>query len=150
MGPLQLQFLHITTGGWSRPGTHGPFDRQVVAKKLHRFDNTAPGDDGLTYQHWKRLDPTCSVLTEVLNICLLYERIPPAWKKATTILIFKKRQQGGHRQLETYLPVSDPLQGIHKLLGRPVDRVVDPSRSDQPLPERVPTRGWSLRTRAYT
>lgn len=52
----------------------GRLDRKVVAKKLHHFENTAPGDDGLTYQHWKKLDPTCHVLTEVLNVCASYTR----------------------------------------------------------------------------
>jgi len=49
-----------------------------VSKRLGKFENTAPGDDGLTYRHWKRLDPKCTVLTEVINVCLRYHMVPPA------------------------------------------------------------------------
>jgi len=52
-----------------------------VSKRLKKIENTAPGDDGLTYKHWRRLDPASSLLTEVLNICLKHRKIPPAGRK---------------------------------------------------------------------
>ncbi|XP_060845386.1 uncharacterized protein LOC132924968 [Rhopalosiphum padi] len=85
------------------PVPMGPFQCADVSKRLGKFENTAPGDDGLTYRHWKRLDPECSVLTEVLNLCLRYGRIPPAWKKAVTILIYKKGDKG---DLGNWRPIS--------------------------------------------
>lgn len=72
------------------PVPMGPFQRADVSKRLGKFENTAPGDDGLTYRHWKKLDPECTVLTEVLITCLRFKRIPPVSKKAVTILIYKK------------------------------------------------------------
>lgn len=77
------------TDGWD-PMPTGPFCSGDVQKRFGKFENTAPGDDGLTYRHWKRLDPVCSGLTEVLNTCLKHRRIPPSWKRAVTILIYKK------------------------------------------------------------
>lgn len=34
------------------PVPMGPFQCAVVSKRLAKFENTAPGDDGLTYRHW--------------------------------------------------------------------------------------------------
>jgi len=44
------------------PVLTGPFSRDEVAKRLKKFENTVPGDDGLTYHHWRRLDPSCNDL----------------------------------------------------------------------------------------
>jgi len=85
------------------PMPSGPFCSSDVQKRLGKFENTVPGDDGLTYRHWKRLDPACSVLTEVLNTCLKYRRIPPSWKRAVTILIHKK---GSRENLSNWRPIS--------------------------------------------
>lgn len=75
------------------PVSSRPFPRDEVMKRLKKFENTAPGEDGLTYNHWKRLDPECTVVTEVLNICLKHRRIPTTWKQAVTVLIFKKGEK---------------------------------------------------------
>jgi len=56
----------------------GPFQCADVSKRLGKFENTAPGDDGLTYRHFKKIDLECTVLTEVINTCLRYKRVPPA------------------------------------------------------------------------
>jgi len=48
----------------------GTFSPDEVVKQLKKFENTAPGDDGLTYKHWRRLDPASSLLTTTLNICM--------------------------------------------------------------------------------
>ncbi|KAF0713258.1 Reverse transcriptase domain-containing protein, partial [Aphis craccivora] len=85
------------------PVPMGPFQCADVSKRLGKFENTAPGDDGLTYRHWKKLDPECTVLTEVVNMCLRYKRVPPAWKKAVTVLIYKK---GAKEDLGNWRPIS--------------------------------------------
>ncbi|CAI6356968.1 unnamed protein product [Macrosiphum euphorbiae] len=85
------------------PVPMGPFQCADVSKRLGKFENTAPGDDGLTYRHWKRLDTECTVLTEVINVCLRYKMVPPAWKKAVTVLIYKK---GAKEDLNNWRPIS--------------------------------------------
>ncbi|XP_060879164.1 uncharacterized protein LOC132951368 [Metopolophium dirhodum] len=85
------------------PVPMGPLQYADVSKRLGKFENTAPGDDGLTYRHWKRLDPECTVLTGILNTCLRFKRVPPAWKKAVTILIYKK---GAKEDLTNWRPIS--------------------------------------------
>ncbi|XP_027850614.2 uncharacterized protein LOC114129936 [Aphis gossypii] len=85
------------------PVPMGPFQCADVAKRLGKFENTAPGDDGLTYRHWKRLDPECTVLTEIVNACLRYKRVPLVWKRAVTVLIYKK---GAREDLGNWRPIS--------------------------------------------
>jgi len=85
------------------PVPMGPFQCADVSKRLGKFENTVPGDDGLTYRHWKKLDPECTVLTEVVNMCLRYKQVPPAWMKAVTVLIYKK---GAKEDLGNWLPIS--------------------------------------------
>ncbi|XP_054720777.1 uncharacterized protein LOC129230404 [Uloborus diversus] len=60
-----------------------------VKKALRNAENSAPGPDRLTYQHWKSADPDAVVLTEIFNTCLRLGRIPTCWKDSTTILIPK-------------------------------------------------------------
>ncbi|XP_069176419.1 uncharacterized protein [Procambarus clarkii] len=67
----------------------GEFREREVATRLSRTENTAPGDDRLTYSHWKRADPECRVITAIFNICLSQQRIPEAWKSSRTVLIPK-------------------------------------------------------------
>eukprot|EP00102_Acyrthosiphon_pisum_P018506 XP_016655716.1 PREDICTED: uncharacterized protein LOC107882189 [Acyrthosiphon pisum] len=110
------------------PVPTGPFSACVVAKRLNKFENTAPGDDGLTYHHWRRLDPSCSLLTEVINTCLKHRRVPPAWKKAVTVLIYKK---GDRSDLNNWRPIS-LCRTIYKLYagciaGRLTDWIVSNS-----------------------
>jgi hypothetical protein len=45
---------------------------EEVAKRLSKCENTAPGEDRITYKHWKAVDPACSVLATAYNICLKY------------------------------------------------------------------------------
>jgi len=68
----------------------GPFQFGDVSKRRGKFENRAPDDDGFTYRHWKSLDPECMVLTEVVNTCLRYKKVPPVWKIAVTVLIYKR------------------------------------------------------------
>jgi len=85
------------------PVPTGPFSQDEVTKRLKKFENTAPGDDGRTYHHWRRLDPSCSLLTEALNVCMKHHRVPPSWKKAVTILIHKK---GDTSDISNWRPIS--------------------------------------------
>lgn len=51
---------------------------------------TTPGDDHITYKHWKAVDPACTVLAAVYNVCVKYERLPGMWEKSVMILRHKK------------------------------------------------------------
>lgn len=86
-----------------RPMELGNFTNQEVVRRLRRSENTAPGGDRLTYRHWKTLDPDGILLTLIYNTCLKYKKIPPAWKTARTVLIFKK---GDPNKIENYRPIS--------------------------------------------
>jgi len=89
----------------------GPFQCASVSKRLGKFEKTAPGDEGLTYRHWKRLDPECTVLTEVINVCLRYKMVPTAWKRAVTVFIYKR---GAKEDLNNWRPIS-LSQTLYKL-----------------------------------
>ena len=67
-----------------------PFTEDQVLKKLRKAENSAPGNDRLTFRHWQRVDPEAKALTQIFNTCLKYQKIPSAWKKSQTILIYKK------------------------------------------------------------
>ncbi|KAL1443530.1 hypothetical protein MTO96_045976, partial [Rhipicephalus appendiculatus] len=67
-----------------------PFSHDEVAAKLRRCESTAPGEDRLTYHHWRQVDPDGRYLAAVFNVCLLYRRTPRSWKTTRTILIHKK------------------------------------------------------------
>jgi len=110
------------------PVPMGPFQCADVSKRLGKFENTAPGDDGLTYRHWKRLDPECTILKEVINVCLRYIMVPPAWKKAVTVLIYK---EGAKEDLSNWRPIS-LSRTLYKVYvgGRYPTRSSAPARRD--------------------
>nr|XP_037284215.1 uncharacterized protein LOC119176986 [Rhipicephalus microplus] len=67
-----------------------PFLDEEVAAKLRRCECTAPGEDRLTYHHWRQVDPEGRYLAAVFNVCLKHRRTPWSWKSTRTILIHKK------------------------------------------------------------
>lgn len=40
--------------------------RQEVMFRLKRCENTSPGEDRLTYNHWRSVDPACTVIAAIL------------------------------------------------------------------------------------
>jgi hypothetical protein len=86
---------------------------EEVASKLKRYENTDPGDDRITYKHWKTVDPACTVLAAVYNICLKYERIPDTWRKSLTTLIHKKSDPN---DITNWRPIAI-LRTIYKLFA---------------------------------
>jgi len=85
------------------PAPMGPSQCVDVSKRLGKFENTAPGDDGFTYRQWKRLAQECTVLSEVINMCLPYRMVPPVWKRALTVLIYMK---GAKEDMNNWRPIS--------------------------------------------
>ena len=60
-----------------------------------------PSPDGITYSVW-----SSGILSAIFSICVTSERILTAWKKSTTILIYKKNdlhQTGGQSPCWIYL-----------------------------------------------
>ena len=67
-----------------------PITSEEVRGTLMRTNaNSAPGPDNLSYSAWKKLDPKYSIITAILNICRVNEKVPPSWKRSATILIHK-------------------------------------------------------------
>ncbi|XP_035232575.1 uncharacterized protein LOC118204353 [Stegodyphus dumicola] len=60
--------------------TLSPFSPAEIARKLYSAENSAPGHDRLSYNHWKAVDPDCTVLAAIFNICLKARKVPAAWK----------------------------------------------------------------------
>ncbi|CAL8079908.1 unnamed protein product [Orchesella dallaii] len=120
--PKHMDPTFYQIGDNSTPVKVEEFTPTEVAKRLRKFENTAPGDDQLTYGHWRSLDPNCTVLTRICNICLQYKRIPKSWKTSQTILIHKK---GDPLNLANWRPISI-LRTLYKLYsGLLTTRVTD-------------------------
>jgi len=65
---------------------------EEVRRQLRRLPaRSALGPDGVTYGHWKRLDPEDKLITIICNICRRAARIPPSWKTSTTVLAYKNK-----------------------------------------------------------
>ncbi|KAG8175818.1 hypothetical protein JTE90_013369 [Oedothorax gibbosus] len=59
-----------------------PFSPAEIRSRLHRFENSAPGPDRLSYENLKSADPDCKIMARIFNICLRFKRIPAAWKSS--------------------------------------------------------------------
>ena len=79
------------------------FSTAEVLGRLRKCENSSPGDDRLTYHHWRTLDPDAVLITLILNTCLKFKKIPKPWKSTSTILIYKK---GDRQDLGNWRPIS--------------------------------------------
>jgi len=79
------------------------FSPSEIRSRLHRFENSAPGPDRISYAHLKVVDPECRILAMIFNICLRSRRIPHSWKHSKTILIHKK---GDLEDIPNWRPIS--------------------------------------------
>ncbi|GFT51370.1 reverse transcriptase, putative [Trichonephila clavipes] len=85
-----------------------------VAGCLKTAENSAPGQDMVSYRHWREIDPSCSVLARIFNVCLKLADILSAWKTSKTVLIHKKGNVG---QLNNWRPIS-LSDTIYKLFAK--------------------------------
>ena len=68
-----------------------PFSREEIEAQLKRLPwQSSPGPDGVPYRLWKSTPASASLLARLFTTCLLCSRLPPSWKRSTTILIYKK------------------------------------------------------------
>lgn len=66
------------------------FTRKEIFDRLKAYDNTAPGPDGLKYNHLKLVDLDAVVLTPLYNVCVKFKAVPSSWKKLLQSLSTKK------------------------------------------------------------
>ena len=72
-----------------------PISSEEVRAQLQRLpSNSAPRPDCLPYKVWKAFDPDGSLLARILEICRKRRKIPSAWKRSFTILLYKKGDEG--------------------------------------------------------
>ncbi|XP_068086091.1 uncharacterized protein [Anabrus simplex] len=101
----------------SRPSENTPYVNTArispyeVQSRLQKCENSAPGDDRLTYKHWNMVDPACTLPARIFNICMKYEKIPSDWKQLVTILLFKK---GVPHDITNWRPIAI-MRTIYKL-----------------------------------
>lgn len=86
-----------------QPLDHIRFTVAEVSRKLRKCENTAPGDDRLSYQHWRSVDPEGLLLAAAFNVCARHRRVPTTWKNSHTVLIHKK---GDTNNTANYRPIS--------------------------------------------
>ena len=80
-----------------------PFLQSEIKSRLNKAENSSPGDDRITYRHWRSIDPECLILQLVFNICLKKRKIPAAWKVSRTILIPK---EGDKMDIKNWRPIA--------------------------------------------
>ncbi|GFR30372.1 retrovirus-related Pol polyprotein from type-2 retrotransposable element R2DM [Trichonephila clavata] len=77
----------------------------------------------ISYRHWREVDPKCTTLTKVFNICLKLADIPSEWKKSSTVLIHKS---GMVESLVNWHPIS-LSDTIYKLFSKCLTRKLSES-----------------------
>lgn len=87
----------------SHTGLERDFTPAEVSARLQRAKNTAPGKDSIRYSLLRKRDPGCWVLAAIFNSCKRFRRTPSAWKKAMTVLIYKK---GDRTDPSNWRPIS--------------------------------------------
>ena len=83
-----------------------------IRRKLFSAANTSPGSDRVEYRHLKQVDPSCSVLSLLFDHCFKRRDVPPAWKSAITVLIYKK---GSTEDASNFRPIA-LMSCLYKLL----------------------------------
>lgn len=85
------------------PPEFSPFTALEIKTKVQKCENTAPGQDRLTYNQWKGIDPDFKATANIFNICMKAQKIPSSWKTSTTIFIPK---EGNPDAPENWWPIS--------------------------------------------
>uniref|UniRef100_A0A914EMM8 Reverse transcriptase n=1 Tax=Acrobeloides nanus TaxID=290746 RepID=A0A914EMM8_9BILA len=80
-----------------------PINRQEVRRIFERTKNSATGEDRISYKELRDIDPSFGILVKIFNRCLQEQKIPPHWKRAYTILIYKK---GDKSKMQNWRPIA--------------------------------------------
>ncbi len=70
--------------------THQFHPAEIEAQLKRLPWQSSPGPDKVPYRLWKSIPASADLLSKLYNTCLLSNRLPPSWKRSTTILIYKK------------------------------------------------------------
>jgi hypothetical protein len=95
---FSVEDLEITSYTLLTPVTRG----EVMSLICERKD-TCPGDDSLKYSDLLKLDPNCTMLTSIINICIKFNKIPQSWKQANIVLLYKK---GDKSDISNWRPIA--------------------------------------------
>ena len=92
------------------------FHPAEIEAQLKRLPwQSSPGPDKVPYRLWKSTSASADLLSKLYNTCLLNNRLPPSWKRSTSILIYKK---GDESLPGNWRPIS--LQTtIYKIFAQP-------------------------------
>ncbi|GFS81328.1 c2H2-type domain-containing protein, partial [Nephila pilipes] len=127
---IEKNLLHSHfTETWAPPSDHHTFPdsspptlppvlellhSDAIASCLQSCENSAPGPDRLSYQHWKSIDPRCVIISKIFNICIKFKDVPSSWKHSTCILIPKK---GDASSIHNWRPIT-LSNSIYKLFSK--------------------------------
>ena len=79
---------------------------------------SASGPDRLPYKVWKALDQNGSLLARIFEVCRKRRKIPSAWKTSTTILLYKKGDEGVPSNWRPISLQNAVLQAVRSCLGK--------------------------------
>ncbi|GFS08192.1 endonuclease-reverse transcriptase [Elysia marginata] len=107
--------------------TRKTFEEQEVIKCLNEMSkNKAPGPDEITSDIIRIGGaPAISYLTKALNQILTLKEIPPSWKEAKIIILYKK---GGPGDIANYRPISllsHSYKIFTRLIQKRMERILD-------------------------
>ncbi|GFS82582.1 retrovirus-related Pol polyprotein from type-2 retrotransposable element R2DM, partial [Nephila pilipes] len=117
-GPTELEFPFPPEDHPNRPHIIELLDLDTVRTCLQGAENSAPGQDRITYKQWREVDPRCVVLCKIFNICLKFKNVPGTWKTSNTVLIHKK---GDPKKMENWRPIA-LSNTIYKLFAKCITR----------------------------
>ena len=94
-----------------------------IKKTLQKCSSSsAPGDDGITYHHLKKITSTHHFLATLFSKILLFSHSPPSsWCSAKTILIHKKGDPSKPSNFRPIALSSCVGKLFHKILARRLD-----------------------------
>jgi hypothetical protein len=91
-----------------------PIAYAEIRDRLKGLHASAPGSDRITYTHYLRSPHSIAILYYIYNLCLHFGRVPPEWKMAKVILIYKPSttplpeadEQARRLQINNWRPIS--------------------------------------------
>jgi len=98
-----------------------PFTGELVAKAS--LGTSAPGPDGITWSAWRAVP--LGVRTLILNICLVFGRVPLLWVRARTTMIPKSSNPDGPLDCRPISVAGVGMRVFHRILARRLECALD-------------------------